>query len=708
MSIELLSQPIRKYIYDQGWESLRPIQAAAIKYITSTDYNFILASRTASGKTEAAFLPVLSTVNFSEPGVKVLYISPLIALINDQFFRIEEVCKYLDITVTKWHGEANRTLKNKLIKNPNGIVLITPESLEAMFSNSPFIISTLFSNLKYLIIDEIHSFIGTDRGIHLKSIISRLQQINNVQKFKILGLSATIGDYNQAKRFTGNEEYTKVLLDKEKKETECHFRFFKSDHSDLPTELIEDLYEETKSKKVLIFPNSRGRAEEVAVRLQKLSQKLSGHPYYFSHHSSVDKEIREYVEEFAKTNRRYNFCISCTSTLELGIDIGTVDEVVQIDSTHSISSLIQRVGRSGRRADEKSNLILYATTEWSLLQSLACFELYKEGFIEPLTITDKPYDILLHQILSIIKETSGCTSHELMQRINKNFAFTSIQDSEIQLIINHLHNINFLESIEKDLIIGLEGEKLVNSKDFYSVFKSEPNLKILFAGRRIGEIPFSPQIKLNENILLAAKIWKIKDIDFGSNKIEVIPATDGKKPVFFGAGGNIHYSIREKMLSILVNSKIYPELDENSNKELATLAKDFSNCKINNLLFDRPYINHGNSLEIFTFQSTRVNRSFYFLAEKLGLDPILTENSSSIKLKIENLPITTHLEHMSLLINNVDDHLEELLRSNQSIMDFSKWGSYLPERFQIEILKVKYFDFSETQKFLENIKLVPL
>ena len=130
--------------------------------------------------------------------------------------------------------------------------------------------------------------------------------------------------------------------------------------------------------------------------------------------------------------------------------------------------------------------------------------------------------------------------------------------------------------------------------------------------------------------------------------------------------------------------------------------------RVNNLLFDRPYINHGNSLEIFTFQSTRVNRSFYFLAEKLGLDPILTENSSSIKLKIENLPITTHLEHMSLLINNVDDHLEELLRSNQSIMDFSKWGSYLPERFQIEILKVKYFDFSETQKFLENIKLVPL
>lgn len=705
MSIDLLSQPIRKYIYDQGWESLRPIQVAAINHIISTDYNYILASRTASGKTEAAFLPVLSIVNFSEPGIHVLYISPLIALINDQFSRIEEICKYLDINVTKWHGEANRTLKTKLIKDPNGIVLITPESLEAMFSNSPFTVRTLFSNLKFVIIDEIHSFIGTDRGIHLKSIISRLQQINNSQ-FRILGLSATIGDYTQAKRFTGNEDSTKVLLDKERKETNCCFRFFKSDHSDLPTELIEDLYEETKSKKALIFPNSRGRAEEVAVRLQKLSQKLGGHPYYFSHHSSVDREIREYVEEFAKTNHRYNFSISCTSTLELGIDIGTVDEVIQIDSTHSIASLIQRVGRSGRRPGEKSNLVLYATNPWSLLQSLACFELYKEGFIEPLSITDKPYDILLHQILSIVKETSGCKIDELLQRLNKNSAFLSISSSEILLIIDHLLKIDFLELIEKDLIIGLEGEKIVNSKDFYSVFKSEPNLKVLFSGKRIGEIPFSPQIKINENILLAAKIWKIKDIDFDSNKIEVIPANDGKKPIFFGTGGVIHYSIREKMLKILIDSVLYPELDENSNNEIISLRKVFSNCKINNFLYDRPYINHDNCIEIFTFQSTRVNRSLYFLSEKLGLDPVLMENCSSLKLKIDNQPVNTQLEHINLLINNIEDHLEEVIRSNPSIIDFSKWGMFLPERFQIEILKEKYFDFPKTQEFLNKINLV--
>ena len=319
MSFELLSEPIRKYIRDKRWESLRPIQMAAITRILSTNENYILASRTASGKTEAAFLPILSKVNFNDPGIQVLYVSPLIALINDQFYRIEELCKYLDVEVTKWHGEANKSKKNHIIKNPGGIVLITPESLESMFVNSPYNISRLFSNLKYLVLDEIHSFIGTDRGVHLKSIISRLQQINS-SKFNIIGLSATIGDYDEAKRMTGDENNTKVLLDKAVREMATHFRYFEVKTAELSPELLIDLYNETKDNKVLIFPNSRGRAEEIAVKLKKISEKVKGHPYYFSHHSSVDKELREYIEFFAKSNQRNNFCISCTSTLELGIE----------------------------------------------------------------------------------------------------------------------------------------------------------------------------------------------------------------------------------------------------------------------------------------------------------------------------------------------------------------------------------------------------
>ncbi|MFY7813841.1 MAG: DEAD/DEAH box helicase, partial [Chryseobacterium taeanense] len=397
MSFELLSESIRKYIRDKRWEQLRPIQNAAIQRILTTDNHYILASRTASGKTEAAFLPILSKVDFNESGVQVLYISPLIALINDQFYRIEDLCKNMEVTVTKWHGEANKGLKDKLIKEPSGVVLITPESIEAMLVNKPHNVKQLFCNLKFVVIDEIHTFIGSDRGIQLKSLLSRLQDIN-VSSFRIIGLSATIGDYNEAKKFTGYEEDTTVLLDKTKKDINAVFRYFEAEApSTTPLALLKDLYMETCNSKALIFPNNRGRAEEIAVKLKKNSERVNGHPNYFSHHSSVHKEVREYVEYFAKNNGRSNFCITCTSTLELGIDIGNVDEVVQIDATNSIASLIQRVGRSGRREGATSNLFLYATEKWSLLQSIACWLLYKEGYIEPPAICEKPYDLLLHQ-----------------------------------------------------------------------------------------------------------------------------------------------------------------------------------------------------------------------------------------------------------------------------------------------------------------------
>jgi len=705
MSYELLSEPIRKYVRDKRWESLRPIQAAAISRIITTNENYILASKTASGKTEAAFLPILSKLNFNEEGVQVLYISPLIALINDQFYRIEELCKYLDVEVTKWHGEANKSLKGKLIKNPRGIVLITPESLEAMFVNAPYNIKGLFSNLKYIIIDEIHSFIGTDRGIQLKSIISRLQQIN-ISKFNIIGLSATIGDYNEAKKFTGDENNTKVLLDRSAREMISYFRYFEAETNEVPITLLKDLYIETKDNKVLIFPNSRGRAEEIAVKLKKISDRVKGHPFYFSHHSSVDKELREYVEHFAKNSTRNNFCICCTSTLELGIDIGTVDEVVQIDSTFSVASLIQRVGRSGRREGEKGILFLYATNKWSLLQSLACWLLYQEGFIEPLVTSEKSYDLLLHQILSIVKQFSGCYPKDLITRVKTNFAFTEVASEEIEEIIEELISIDLLELIQGELIIGIEGEKIVNSRDFYSVFKTEPNFKVINLGRKIGEIPFSPQVIVGENILLAAKIWKMVDVDLKSGKIEVIPTLDGKKPLFFGTGGVIHPKIREKMLEILMDSTNYIELNEPATDCITAIRKEFANFKIESLLNERPVISNENKTILYSFQGTKINRSLFFLLNKIGINSHYEEHSSTFEIPLDQAQLKHLFEKLNDLLSDIDLHLEASVRANPALLDFSKWASHLPIKYQCEILKDKYFDFCGTKSFLKNVKFI--
>lgn len=705
MSFDLLSEPIRKFIRDKGWEQLRPIQTAAIIKILASDDNFILASRTASGKTEAAFLPILSKVDFKQPGVQILYISPLIALINDQFYRIEELCKYLDITVTKWHGEANKTLKDRLIRQPNGIVLITPESLEAMFVNKPFNVKQLFSNLKYIVIDEIHSFIGTDRGIQLKSIISRLQRVNS-KTFSIVGLSATIGDYNEAKRFTGNELKTKVLLDRTAKDINVVFRFFENHKADLPLELLKDLYIETKDNKVLIFPNDRGRAEEVAVKLKMISSRVKGHSNYFSHHSSVDKEVREYVEYFAKNNQRQNFCISCTSTLELGIDIGTVDEVVQIDATHSISSLIQRVGRSGRKDDESSNLYLYATTGWNLLQSIACWLLYTEGFIEPPRKNEKPYDILLHQALSIAKGHSGILLTDLVKQLKNNSAFNQVEVYEIEIILNQLIEIDFLEKLKSEVIIGIEGEKIVNSRDFYSVFKTEENFKVINAGNTVGEIPFSPQIIEDENILLSAKIWKIRNVDHKAKRIDVVPTSDGKKPMFFGSSADIHPKIREKMMEILFSNVTFDFLDQASSDELEKMRKEFAIFKITDVKNERLLLLSDLHAELFTFTGTRINRTFQLLLNITGIKSTMDAISSSFYINPLNENISKKLSNLLYSLTEIDSHIHEILHSNPAILSFSKWGQYLPEVFQVQILKDKYYDIQGTKDYLFKMKFI--
>ena len=706
MAFDLLSEPIRKYIRDKGWEQLRPIQNGAIEKIMASDDHYILASRTASGKTEAAFLPILSKIDFNKTGVQVLYISPLIALINDQFYRIEELCKYLDVTVTKWHGEANKTLKDRLIKQPNGIVLITPESLEAMFVNKPFNVRQLFSNLSYVVVDEIHSFIGTDRGIQLKSILSRLQMMNK-KSFSIVGLSATLGDYNEAKKFTGDEAKTKILLDKKKKEIKALFRYFKSEKEELPLELMKDLYLETKDHKVLIFPNSRGRVEEVAVKLKKISDRVKGHQYYFSHHSSIDKEVREYVEYFAKNNIRQNFCISCTSTLELGIDIGTVDRVVQIDATYSIASLIQRVGRSGRKDEESSNLHLYATNEWSLLQSIACWLLYKEGFIEPPQKNDKPYDILIHQALSITKGHSGINLSELINQLKKNVAFNQIEISEIEEILNHLIAIDLLEKLQHEVIIGIEGEKIVNSRDFYSVFKTEENFKVVNAGNKIGEIPFSPQIIEDANILLSARIWKIKDIDYKAKRIEVIPANDGKPPIFFGGGTAIHPKIREKMLEILYSEIEYDFLDQPCCDEIEILRKYFSVFIVQNVEIDRPLLVTDKGILLFTFTGTKINSTIKLLLDIAGIKNSLDENSSSLHIKeMSKQELFSKWDSLCLPLAEIDEHIANVLMKNPALQDFSKWGMYLPDKYKVRLVKNRCYDTEQTEQLLTTMKLI--
>ena len=392
--------------------------------------------------------------------------------------------------------------------------------------------------------------------------------------------------------------------------------------------------------------------------------------------------------------------------MELGIDIGTVDEVVQIDATHSIASLIQRVGRSGRREGKSSNLFLYSTNNWSLLQSIACWLLYKEGFIEPPQKSEKPYDILVHQALSITKGHSGIRLSELINQIKENAAFKMVDVFEIEQILNHLIEIDLLEKLQHEVIIGIEGEKVVNSRDFYSVFKTEENFKVVNAGNTIGEVPFSPQIIEDENILLSAKIWKIIFVDHKAKKIEVIPTKDGKKPTFFGGGAIIHQKIREKMFEVIYSKTEYGFLDQASCDEIEILRKEFSVFNIQDSQTDRPILVTDKHLQLFTFTGTRINRTIQLLLNIAEVANKLDDSKSSFDIEVPKKELLFKWNSLSLSFTDIDRHITKILQMNPALLDFSKWGVYLPENFQVKLLKDKYYDIEQTEKYFEVIKLV--
>ena len=713
-SYQMLSEPIRKFIYDKKWSKFTKIQEAAIPRILTTNNNYILSSKTASGKTEAAFLPILSIVNPDEYGIQILYISPTISLINDQFQRVEELCKYLDFQITKWHSEASNSKKKKIIKNPSGIMLITPESIEAMYVHHSERINELFFDLKFIIIDELHAFLDSDRGLHLKSLLFRIK--NNIKKsIRFIGLSATLGDFQISKHYFGEYEKTKVLVDKSKKEIEASIRYFEFEKEDItkdrifPKNLLIDVFKKTYKNKSLIFPNSRSNVEYLSVKLRKINDKIKGYQNYFSHHSSVSKDIREYIEEFAKLADKENFGICCTSTLELGIDIGSVDLIVQIDSTFSVASLAQRLGRSGRTEYAKGNLLLYSTDKWSFLQSLATFVLLKEGFIEPPSIRNYPIDICFHQILSILKEKFGKSKDSLIKEIKSNYVFKRISEGDIDLLIEDMINKNYIEFVNNELIFGLESEKFVRNWKFYSMFKTHEEYTVFLNDLKIGTLPviniesFKPEIC----IYLAAKIWEIVSINHDAKKIYVKKAKKGKPPKFPGGGGNVSKEVRQKMLEILLDKDIIQELDTNSKSILSQFRKEFDSLDIRNLNCERPVIIKDEKIYFYTFASTKINRTLNILFKKYYKNYVYNETQSLFSINYIDFDFNEFIRILLKLLENFKEilHNIEIEYLYLIVGNFCKWGEYLQKELVIKLLIEDYFDIEETSNFLKKIKL---
>lgn len=375
-SFELLAPAVQRWIYAQGWMALRDAQEAAIPAILAADRDVVIAAATASGKTEAAFLPICSALasaadttpdagtrgERSAPGVQVLYLSPLKALINDQYTRLEALCEHLDIPVTPWHGDVSSTSKKKLLANPAGALLITPESLEAMFVLRGPQIATLFRGLRYVVVDELHSFLGTERGAQLRSLLHRIELTLRRQVPRI-GLSATLGDMNLAAeqlRPGGGLNVQTIVSAEGGQELRMQIRGYLNEQPPTPStaddgalqdddgaavgQITEHLFKHLRNDTNLVFANSRRNVEMYAARLAEKSDSERVPNVFHPHHGSLAKELREDVERALKDPGRPATAI-CTTTLEMGIDIGAVRAVGQIGPPPSVASLRQRLGR---------------------------------------------------------------------------------------------------------------------------------------------------------------------------------------------------------------------------------------------------------------------------------------------------------------------------------------------------------------------------
>ncbi len=708
-AIDLLKRDIVKYIYDRGWPALRPIQEAAIIHAHDSDNNLILAAPTASGKTEAAFIPAINAIEDWSTGLKIVYISPLIALINDQFKRVSELCEYLDIPVTSWHGESSKTAKKNLLKNPRGILLITPESIEAMLTRRPGEAEVLFSNVEWVIVDELHSFLETTRGTHVKSLLGRVSALTKQQP-RYIGMTATLNrdSYTQAKSYFTNGKDASVLLDNSKNELTTTIQYLKTSGFQTPADVIDSIFNYSNSESMLVFPNARGRVEEIAVGLKRRAKREKNNVRYFAHHASVDKELRLEAEEFAKTSTYQLFTICCTSTLELGIDIGSVDSIAQVEAAPSVASLAQRLGRSGR-TKRHSILHLYASKDWSLLQSLASLELYKDSIVEEVVPIKKPYGVLVQQILSILLQFSGLARNTLIEKLISLNSWGAITEVEINQIIDHLLKIDYLEDVDGTLVTGMSAERTIESRDFYAHFEAKTEFNVVGDHEHIGEMPLSMETVVGANIFLAARIWKIKDIDIASKKIYVTPTGDGKPPIFGGGAGDVSHLVRRKMLTLLQD---IPDIEQRYEKNVSDTLKELAQENLdtdNNDFLITPTTQKIQS--VATFAGSKINRTILLL-----LKMVRDEGDTSTDFKLDDFSSSISspnlVQYLIRLKQNAltEANVAQWLLQNEEIVDEllmgGKYLNLLPRELQIDYLISNYFDIISTNLFLSEHQIL--
>jgi ATP-dependent Lhr-like helicase len=647
-AFELLHPIVQKWIWHQGWDELHDIQEDAIKSILNNEHDIIISAATAKGKTEAAFLPICSALAQNQlNSVSALYISPLKALINDQFFRLTYLCKDLDIPVHSWHGDVASSKKRKLINHPSGILLITPESLEAFFVVHGTKLKTIFNNLSYVVVDELHAFIGNERGKQLQSLLHRLEILLN-RRIQRIALSATLGDMSIAAEFlrTNESEETRLIESNDgAQEIRLQVRGYlisqinmkqNDNETDEETDdntgdyisIAKHLFKTLRGTDNLIFCNSRQEVERYADLLRRFckSEKLPNE--FFPHHGCISKELREDVEDKLKV-KSMPVNVICTSTLEMGIDIGNVTSIAQVSVPFSVASIRQRLGRSGRR-DEPAILRMYIQEKElskkltiqdnlrpHLVQAVAMINLLIKKWYEPPEMNALHLSTLIQQVLSMIAQYGGISASNAWNCLCKTGPFAQVNQKMFALLLRGLGKSKIItQTTDGLLLLDIKGERLVNHYSFYAAFSTPEEYLLYDKGKRLGTLPVNYPLVEGMFLIFAGRRWRVISVDIQKKIIQLSPAKGGLPPRFLGGGGQVHDIIRKEMKRVYMSTQIPIYLNKEAHELLSEGRKFFFDYK----LAETSVIKDGKNSLLFIWHGDCVLNTLVLLLRYVDLD----------------------------------------------------------------------------------------
>lgn len=665
---ERLHPLLRHHIVNTlGWSSLRPLQEQSIDAILDGSHSLLIAP-TAGGKTEAAVFPILSQLLAQEQtGFSVLYVCPLRALLNNLFERLEGYCSMVGLRAGLWHGDVSAHQRRKLIDNPPHILLTTPESLEGMLISQRGLGRERLKNVRTVVVDEIHAFARDDRGTHMLAVLERIQSLAGRPLHRI-GLSATVGNPEELLTWLVNKgEGGLTVVKAETDQPKIDIQLDYVGNLDNAAMVISRLH---RGEKRLVFCDSRRRVEELGVALRALEVET------FLSHSSLSREQRHAAEKAFAESR--DCVIVSTSTLELGIDVGDLDRVIQIDAPTTVASFLQRLGRTGRRSGTTRNCLFLATDQRSFLQAAGLLRLWQTGFVELIHAPPFPAHLMAQQLIAMVLQHGRIAKNTCFEILNRVSAFEAIEPATKETILRHLVDKGFLIDDSGFLSLGDASEAEYGRKNFLelvSAFTSPPVFLVIHGNKELGSIDQNLLWNLHASggrlLRLAGKDWEVASIDWDARFIHVTPTKESGRPLWLGQGMALSYQLCQSMLELLLEDALPAWLTMRGSQALSEtraehgFLRDGTRC-----------IADEKGLEFFTFAGGHLNLT---MAQALGSGLPAEAHATDISISIRKTPGATYSKIRACLAPLDQAALLAGVQPGTQWLSQLKFSSCLPE-----------------------------